>query len=534
MRILALLCLLWVATGEAVAANPQTFVDAGGVYPLIGHGTAATNWQVTNLLSDPYTAGVSVRTEWWTLEPTDNSYDWSYIDSFIARAESYNKKIMLRVRPAWQTPAWVYGAGAAEIWYYERNDSDNLNRMPLPWDPVYLEKWTEFVAALGARYDNHPTVAHILITGCSRSDCEMYLPTPGDLQAGQPTWEQAGYSPGVMIDAWKQVIDAWVAAFPNTLLSISCSTVLYDDGVVEVVSEYAANNYPWHVAQKISFWHNNNSTTYYPLAAMLSQVDERTFGGEEAVGAIGDGGEADFVDAVADCIGWKAVLWMEPYYSQRVYLAGYFAENQKYKAMVSSTTFNASDGEDGQSQLTWANPSGYTGFSQVKILRRMDRYPAGPDDAQAAVVYQGTGQSLLDSDLISNATYYYSMYELPSGYTIAQDTGLPVDNTPPSNPANLTAIPAYQGATLDWDDNSDIDLQGYNVYRSATSGSGYAKINTGTVTVSTYSDHSAPAGVTQYYIVRAVDEVPNESGNSNEVSVVPKADSGVSRWQVFR
>ena len=70
---------------------------------------------------------------------------------------------------------------------------------------------------------------------------------------------------------------------------------------------------------------------------------------------------------------------------------------------------------------------------------------------------------------------------------------------------------------LDWGDNSELDLAGYNVYRSTTSGGPYTQIAAGVV-VSAYTDSSVTNGTTYYYMVTAVDAAGNESANSTEIS----------------
>ena len=92
---------------------------------------------------------------------------------------------------------------------------------------------------------------------------------------------------------------------------------------------------------------------------------------------------------------------------------------------------------------------------------------------------------------------------------------------PPAPPANLAATPGDSEIVLDWDDNTEPDLAGYNVYRSTTMGGPYSKVNGPLVSVSTYTDTGLSNGTTYYYMVRAENTVPLESGNSNEVSETP-------------
>lgn len=95
------------------------------------------------------------------------------------------------------------------------------------------------------------------------------------------------------------------------------------------------------------------------------------------------------------------------------------------------------------------------------------------------------------------------------------------DTTPPAAPSGLVARGA-NSISLDWDDNLDIDLASYNVYRSATSGSGYSALATG-VTSSAYIDNTVTNGITYYYVVTAVDTSGNESASSHEAFAIPQA-----------
>lgn len=91
------------------------------------------------------------------------------------------------------------------------------------------------------------------------------------------------------------------------------------------------------------------------------------------------------------------------------------------------------------------------------------------------------------------------------------------DTGPPSAPTGLTSTSGLSVVGLDWDDNSESDFDGYNVYRSTTSGSGYSKLNTSLLSDSNYIDDSTTLDTTFYYVVTAVDTTAEESGYSNEV-----------------
>jgi hypothetical protein len=77
---------------------------------------------------------------------------------------------------------------------------------------------------------------------------------------------------------------------------------------------------------------------------------------------------------------------------------------------------------------------------------------------------------------------------------------------------------AQHTVMLSW--NASNFATGYNVYRSATSGSGYARVNSGPDGTLTYSDASVQNGQAYYYVTTAVDAAGQESPYSSEVSVL--------------
>ena len=98
------------------------------------------------------------------------------------------------------------------------------------------------------------------------------------------------------------------------------------------------------------------------------------------------------------------------------------------------------------------------------------------------------------------------------------------DTTPPAAPTGLVASGGTAVVDLDWNDNSETDLAGYNVFRSTSPSGDFYQVNTGLLTASSYVDMTVTGGVTYYYVVAAVDTSDNESDLSTVAFATPSAD----------
>ncbi len=88
------------------------------------------------------------------------------------------------------------------------------------------------------------------------------------------------------------------------------------------------------------------------------------------------------------------------------------------------------------------------------------------------------------------------------------------DTTPPSAPTNLAANVSGANVVLNWDDNAESDLFGYQIFRSDTSGGPLVFIDeVYGATTSTYIHVGSTSG---FYKVLAIDFALNESAFSNE------------------
>lgn len=125
----------------------------------------------------------------------------------------------------------------------------------------------------------------------------------------------------------------------------------------------------------------------------------------------------------------------------------------------------------------------------------------------------------VSDQVVPGAPSFHSKWETT---TFAWTVGIQDD--PPAAPTDLVVTPETAGLRLDWADNSEPDLAGYNVYR--LEGGTPVKLNDTPFESSEYRDGSAPIGQTSSYLVTAVDLGGNESE--------PAAGSGTRGTIAFR
>jgi hypothetical protein len=185
----------------------------------------------------PECHGQSLRFTWANREPTEGSRSWDDIDAALAGLSGYpGKKLMLRISAGALSPQWVTDAGAQTVLYQSQN-------VPITWDPIYLAKWLNFVGAFGAKYNGHPLIYAIQMTGGGKGG-EMSLGADWPIAA-------SSYTDAMMIATWETIIDAYHTSFPDTPCYIDImEPVLGTSNVVPSVLAYGVTNYPeWFRAQ---------------------------------------------------------------------------------------------------------------------------------------------------------------------------------------------------------------------------------------------------------------------------------------------
>jgi Beta-galactosidase len=169
--------------------------------------------------SNPNIAGLTFRTSWEDIEPTQGNFVWTKLDTVFDQAEKNNKWVELVLIPGFATPAWALQGvqtGSFSV-IYGPGKGQNMT-LPLPWNQTYLDRWFAFLKAASARYQNRRSFIKIAADGPTSVTAEMSLPNaPADLC----TWIQAGYTSDRLVGAWTQVFANYAQIFPRQYFSLA-------------------------------------------------------------------------------------------------------------------------------------------------------------------------------------------------------------------------------------------------------------------------------------------------------------------------
>lgn len=227
--LLGVFSVLAVLAGSAGARDGASRIN--GLYALCEAGKRVPQAVLENTNVD----GLALRYFWDSLEPEEGVFDWSSLDREVAAAQSYGKKVSLSVAAGAHTPSWVYAAGAAEFFFTWSEPWGrpicSKQRLPVPWHPVYLTKWKEFVRALGTRYDSNPTLVYVKITGINSTTHETLLPHSRSRRIAHDSvscsseddvlnWQRLGYTRAKVESAWRTIAENFAQSFPHKKLGV--------------------------------------------------------------------------------------------------------------------------------------------------------------------------------------------------------------------------------------------------------------------------------------------------------------------------
>jgi hypothetical protein len=273
MRRFFILLLFFPFLGSIAIAGSPPKKTSSGIFDLLPGDTVkepVPNLAGKSCWDNPNIAGVVLRTDWAKIEPSENVYDWTYLDTGVARAQATNKKIAISVQAGINSPAWIYALGAQGI------QIPGFGTMPLPWGTVFQKNWASLVQQLGARYDGVSVVAYVTMGGPGRWE-ELYVCTSPDSvrdfnrDGGTQPWTQAT----------EAIMEMYAAAFPNTpFLYAYGSPVAHPTSSVPFsdIATYGVNKYPKRFGIKSDALHPKMSPSFWPNVYIPALSSSTTVG----------------------------------------------------------------------------------------------------------------------------------------------------------------------------------------------------------------------------------------------------------------
>jgi len=99
-----------------------------------------------------------------------------------------------------------------------------------------------------------------------------------------------------------------------------------------------------------------------------------------------------------------------------------------------------------------------------------------------------------------------------------------------SSPTKSPVIQDSSGVKVSWDANIEADLAGYKIYYGKDSGSYQSQVSVGNII--SYQLSGFEAGKKYYFAVTALDSSGNESGFSDEVSIIIIDSTSTKKWSI--
>ncbi|HEY2712886.1 MAG TPA: beta-galactosidase [Chthoniobacterales bacterium] len=260
---------------SVLTINPIAKAGVAGVPKGVFSLTAAGHPCADTVLSNPNVDGVSVRQDWAELEPSEGSFDFSFLDSQVARIAAAGKKILLRINTQAGKPSWVTNSvtAAGGVFYTFVDDFGVQNTIPVFWDPTFLAKKKAMIVALGAHFTNNPAIAIVWSSFANARSEDWNVPhTSSQVEA----WQQVGYTTDKLLEAGKEIIDTTMMAFPNQYVTLAVAA----DGALDPDPNYAADS---AIATARATWpgrlivQKNNIAAYNPAAPGTGTVFEEVW-----------------------------------------------------------------------------------------------------------------------------------------------------------------------------------------------------------------------------------------------------------------
>jgi hypothetical protein len=191
---------------------------------VISHGANGRPIE-RQILDNPNVSGFLVLQGWNAIEPAEGVYNWEHIDSEVARAKAAGKVIKLTIHAGGDdAPAWILEnhPGIKRIIWYDKSTGQTL-WIPAFWDADYMQIKRRFIEAVGKRYHETETIfaASVAMADPNTNDWAFVAKDEAQIQS----YLDAGFTEATFIDAYKQLLDTAMAAFPRQYIDTAVGPI---------------------------------------------------------------------------------------------------------------------------------------------------------------------------------------------------------------------------------------------------------------------------------------------------------------------
>lgn len=210
-RLFICLTILWLlissscneTTNHAVEEIANNNLYYSGIISLVEDA----NSDPSIAFDMPFVDGVKLRLGWRNVEPLNNEFDWTLIDSYIKKAQELNKQLSISIAGGATSPQWLIDKLHVDEYVQVRG-----SLVPKLWNEVYVNEYIEMVKAFASRYNYNIYASHITISGIGFSN-EPVIPSPYGV-ANLAEWAVAA----------NKIVDAYVTNFTNKPLTLAVHT----------------------------------------------------------------------------------------------------------------------------------------------------------------------------------------------------------------------------------------------------------------------------------------------------------------------
>jgi len=217
---LAVLPALAQAKAETPRCASSKELIPSGLAVVLPPGAGRDPSQELQALNNQYISGVAIQINWRDIEPVQGKPDWSRLDEIMAAAESSHKWVQLDIFAGFFSPAWALeGAKTDQFAIMYGPGHGTVTELPMPWDPVYLDRWFVFLKQVSERYGKSPAFRMIAAGGPTSVSEEMTLPS--NSPPAVKKWLSDGYTPAKYLGAWERTFHVYADSFPNQCVSLA-------------------------------------------------------------------------------------------------------------------------------------------------------------------------------------------------------------------------------------------------------------------------------------------------------------------------